>query len=604
MTSVSFPSRLLACMLTVAAAAAPVCAQLSIQIGPNGQPQIQGGQPAPQAAQQQPPSISATLTPAVVGAGQASEFVITLDGAQSVQVPPQPIVVEGLEIQGPGQSQEFSSVNGITRIRYSFHYQVFAAKPGSYTIPPQSITFNGQPFTTPQRTLQVQDSPTNPNQGTEPFLKLNLAKTDLYVGELIPLTLTGYFHRQTQLQNYEFPKLPRDNFVVKRFARSPSASSVEVNGQQFQALSFDSTLAPLKEGDFDLGPATIDCQVGFPSANPTRANNPFNNFFNGGMSTRQVNLKSEPVKVHVKPLPAEGRPADFSGAVGRFNVQVRANPTQLKVNDPIAVDLEITGQGNFDYLSAPLLSATDGWLVYPAKQTVENRASGLDPGSVSYTQAVTPKKLMTELPSFIFSFFDPDQQKYVTVSTQPIPLRMTPEDKPAGGAGPAARDFSTSEALPPEEILADILAHPRIPTAAALLPVQPSGDADRIFWGLQLVPAALLIAFIAVGLQRRLRAQADEHQRRTAGQPRPVREVMRELNNPDLKSREFYSLARECVQSIAFHLQRSVEGEPSVSTILTRQAQLCYSGSNPQADMPLPAPERSEVLDSLTRLGA
>ena len=355
--------------------------------------------------------VTSTLSPQTIGAGQAAEYSIIIEEGQQIQQLPNALSVSGLEFNGPNSRSTSTLIGGVLRQQIEFVWQVYASRPGTFVIPAQQVVTNGQTFTVPQKVLQVQEGAA-PSQSLEPFLKLHVDKTELYAGEVVPITVSAFFHRRTQLRNYEHPKLPRDDFVVKRFPPAGPSASVEVDGERYQPIVFSSSLSAIREGSHKLGPASLDCVVDFPSTeNDRRAAPGFPSFFQR-MVTRQMHIESAPVTINVKPLPAEGRPPDFSGAVGKFTVGARLNqPSQVKVGDPIAIELTVAGQGNFDAVSAPVLSVTEGWKTYPAKMTQENRTGGLEPGLVSFSQVLIPQKMFAELPPFQFSFFDVDDGK-------------------------------------------------------------------------------------------------------------------------------------------------------------------------------------------------
>ena len=79
-------------------------------------------------------------------------------------------------------------------------------------------------------------------------------------------TITVYVHRRTQLRNYDHPKLPRENFVVKRFPPPGPGALVEVNGERYHPIQFSSSLSAIREGELELGPATLECMIDFPVA--------------------------------------------------------------------------------------------------------------------------------------------------------------------------------------------------------------------------------------------------------------------------------------------------------------------------------------------------
>lgn len=556
--------------------------------------------------------VTTTLSPKIVSQGQSAEFIIIYEGPQAnFESLPDNFGVPGLNIQGPQTQQSFSLNNNVASYRMELIWSVSAARPGSYTIPSQPITINGQSFTTQEVVLEVREGAA-PAASLDPVLRLRIDKSDLYVGEVTPITITALIHRRTQLRNYGHPKLPRENFVVKRFPPPGPAPMIDYNGERFQPIEFRSSISALREGDMQVGPATLDdVLVDFPieaGADPGRRTpQGFPPSFFQRMTTRQLTLTSDSVQVRVKPLPTEGRPADFAGAVGRFAALSRLGQItqELRVGDPISVDLIVTGEGNFDSLSAPMLASTEGWKVYPSKVMQENRGYGLDPGSQSWNQVIVPQQPLNEIPAFVLSFFDPATASYQTVRTAPIPIVVLPEPArpdPRSGEAPT-KDFSVVDVAIPEEKLNDILS--LRPATAHWMPLTPRSRESAIFWGAQAIPAALLLAFIAVGLQRHHREKAAAAERARQGKPRPPSEIKRDLKRPNQSRREFYSLAQEFIHAAEFHSGRPADSaglNGQLTSLLERQAVICYAGPNQDADAPIPHPEQKAALDTLEKL--
>lgn len=76
--------------------------------------------------------------------------------------------------------------------------------------------------------------------------------------------------------------------------------------------------------------------------------------------SRPVSVMAEATGIQVLPLPEQGRPASFSGAVGTFTVSATAKPVNVAVGDPITVTLAITdqsGASNLESLQPPALAA-------------------------------------------------------------------------------------------------------------------------------------------------------------------------------------------------------------------------------------------------------
>lgn len=565
---------------------------------------------SPAAAQR----VAARISPSVVAQGQPAIYSIDYTGPQTdLETVPDTPVVAGLEFEGPQVEHSFSMRNNVATMQLRLLWRVSGQTPGIYQIPAQAVSFSGRQYATEPVTLEVREGPP-PTPTFDPLLRLRVDKTELYVGEVTPISVTALFHRRTQVHNYEHPKLPRENFVVKRFPPAGPAPYIEVDGERYQPVEFISSLSALREGDLVLGPATIEnVQINVPldasDDGGPRGSQGFPPSFFQRMQTRRFTLTSESIRIRVKPLPIEGRPADFAGAVGRFIVQSRlAQPSQnLRVGDPIAIDLIVTGEGNFDSLPAPLPAVTEGWKLYPSKISHENRGTGLDPGTQVWNQVIVPQQPLTEVPAYTLSFFDPASATYHTVRSDPIPILLQPEltqplfHPPAEQS--ATKDFSMVDAAMPEEKLDDILT--LRPAIGAWLPLTPRPRDEALLWAAQALPAALLLAFIGVGLQRRHRERESAHRSATEGKPRLLADIRRDLRRSGLTRKEFYSLAREFLNAAEYHTGRSTSAtglNGELDSLLQRQSLYCYAGLADDAAAPVPRPEQQSVLATLDKL--
>src|SRR5690606_37385186 len=92
---------------------------------------------------------------------------------------------------------------------------------------------------------------------------------------------------------------------------------------------------------------------------------------------RELKLESEPARYEVEPLPKEGRPAGFSGAVGRFTIEAEAEATTVNAFDPIEVTITVRGEGLLEDVGLP------PWHELPELTQAFQIATDADPGKAS-----------------------------------------------------------------------------------------------------------------------------------------------------------------------------------------------------------------------------
>jgi hypothetical protein len=121
-----------------------------------------------------------------------------------------------------------------------------------------------------------------------------------------------------------------------------------VNRQPYTVLTWHSAISAVKAGDYSLG-AQMPATVAVRAQTRRGSGDPFDDFFNdpafgwGGGEQKEITLQSEPDAMKVLPLPTVGRPNDFSGGVGKFEVEATASSSKAAVGDPITLTLKISG---------------------------------------------------------------------------------------------------------------------------------------------------------------------------------------------------------------------------------------------------------------------
>ena len=149
--------------------------------------------------------------------------------------------------------------------------------------------------------------------------------------------------------------------------------------------------------------------------------------------SRPISAEAAASNIHVKPLPTEGRPEYFSGAVGRFDINAHAKPTSVSVGDPITLTLDIQDRAltvsNLARLEPPPLVDMKE-LTSNFRMPDDSLAGVVSGRTKTFTQTLRPLDDRIEaIPSIPFAYFDPIEGKYVTVNTRPIPITVSPAEQ-------------------------------------------------------------------------------------------------------------------------------------------------------------------------------
>ena len=363
-------------------------------------------------------TFSASLDRNAIRVGEQAVLTLRFDGGQPSGVPRLPDV-PNLRFQGPGQSQQISIINGQRTASLLLTYSVTASQPGDYTIPAFVAPVAGAMLPSQPLALKVHPAaaklPDTETYRQFTFVRLRAGKTNAFVGEPFAIEVRLYFTAAGEIQ---MPSLQGDGFTLAPFQHQQGQE--QVGNAIYRVIAFRSVATPVKAGKLALGPA----QCAFNLHIRVGGNEAFD-FFNRGVRAQAVTILSEPLTVDVQPLPAEGRPADFNGAIGSFGMSASVAPVDVAVGDPVTVRVQISGRGGLDGLQMPPLNLGEAFKSYPPSATTDAPDPLAMAGTKKFEQVVQPQSAdVKELPAFSFSFFDPEARAYRTLRQPATPLRV------------------------------------------------------------------------------------------------------------------------------------------------------------------------------------
>ena len=438
-------------------------------------------------------SFTASLDRDTIALGEQATLSLTFEGGQSKNVPTP--AVPGLQISQIGTSQSVNIVNGAMSSTVTVTFSVTAQHDGEFVIPPMTADVNGQLLTSEPLKLTVQKaaspSAAAVNSGSEvAFMKLLLPQKKIYVGQVLTAQLQIYLRDDVQnFGNFQPAAMPADGFIVGRSAQG-GRYRTQIGNHGYTVIPLSIALTVLKAGSLNLGPFTAQMTVVLPSEQ--QGGDPFfRQFFNGG-EQRQVSLATDSIEVQSLPLPVEGRPTDFNGAVGHYTMNVTAGPTNIAVGDPITVRVQISGRGALDALALPEQPGWRDFKIYPPTSKIDKSDQlGLE-GSKTLEEIVTPQNTdVHQLPQFSFSFFDPDDGNYHTLTQPSVQLAVRSAGMASMPSSAAATTAGAQTPSSPQDIL------PIKEELGAFTPAGPPLVARPAFLALQSLPVlALLAAFV------------------------------------------------------------------------------------------------------------
>ena len=439
-------------------------------------------------------SFTAALDRETVTVGETAVLTLKFEGGQPKSFPALP-AVPNLQIAGGGSSQNITIVNGEYSASISQSYALTPTQPGEFIIPVLKAEIGGQALQTPLLKLTaVKPSSTAADGAGDKlaFFKLFVPKKEVYVGEVLAVEFQVYVREgvanaENILQSFDqYGGCPvkAEGVSIFKTAHTQWRRS-RVGNANYNVATLITSLSPIKTGPLSLGSMEVTLTVQMPLRNQPRRDpyDPFSFFQRTQVEERRVALSAEPETLTVLPLPKENVPAGFNGAVGAFTMTLSAGPTNVAAGDPVTVKIQLSGRGAFDSLTLPEQSAWHDFKTYPPATKVETTdALGLQ-GTKTFEQVVVPQSPdIKALPAVSFSFFDPDQKSYRTLTQPAVPLIVRPGGlAPAPTVATAAR--SASDNPPPAQDIVHIK-----PRLGAVVQIGPPLMERNWFLALQAVP--------------------------------------------------------------------------------------------------------------------
>ena len=354
------------------------------------------------------------------------------------------------EIVGGPFSSSSSSVqiiNGsVTRTStntYSFYLR--AIKEGKFTIPAATATVNKKKVKSTTADIEVvKDNSVVTDKGgsaksstgnaKDVFLEAVPNKLTAYLGEQITLTYKIYF--TIPISQLTISKAPSySGFWTKDVTENNGTlqqSSIVRNGNEYHVATIQEiVLIPQKAGTLTIDPLDISCIAQIrQERQQSKGYDPFENFFGDIMGTSYTNvkkeMKSQPIDIEVKALPAADKPNSFKGAVGQFTFTSKIDKTEMKSNDAFTVTYTVSGKGNIELLDLPKPVFPPDFEVYDPKITTNTKNNSYGISGTKKAEYVVIPRVSGDftLNPTEFSYFDPAKNKYVILESDKFELKV------------------------------------------------------------------------------------------------------------------------------------------------------------------------------------
>lgn len=422
---------------------------------------------------QQKAEISVNVqAPQSMYVGDRNNFMVQIHGSRDAAVPVMPALPEfTFAYAGPSDqsSQMTTIVNGRvdsrTTINYSHVFTITAKAAGVHTIPAFDVTVDGRRYTTRPVTIEVLE----PKPATDSSLAVVLDHKRAYVGQPVRVTMTwalgvpvrGYelslpIEGDAELLPGPDPRppgtSPQDNRYLNLTLNGQNVigrmGQTQIGGRNVNAVIVEQVIIPRSPGTIRIGPARADLNAVIGR----RERQPMDSLFDDLAMTERQFVKAPTLDLAVNALPADGRPADFSGLVGSYAINALADTKDVAMGDPINLTVTVTGPYPLS-LVPPLDLNTQPSLREKFRLPRDPLLADVTPLSARFDAIIRPRSAeIKEIGPVELNYFDTDTGTYKVMATRPLPLTVRPGtqvDLPGGDDEPTALAHADKlEALP------------------------------------------------------------------------------------------------------------------------------------------------------------
>jgi hypothetical protein len=329
-------------------------------------------------------------------------------------------------VQGPSQSVSQSWINGKVSFSQSYTYIIEPKRKGELIIDAASIKYNGGILNSKMMKIIVLDPidiPENPNDPEyiaqqNIHLVAEVSKNRPFVGEGIYVEYRLYVSENVSVYDTSVTEAPQYNGFWNQDIKIEGfpVKIGKYNNENYRYIVLQKALLiPTKTGNLDIDPMKMDIVIGVPTG---RAD------FFGNVITKNIKKEFASAKKIISPksLPLEGKPENFTGAVGNFSFDVSLSKNALKANESSQIKVVVSGKGNLKLFELPVVETPAELEKYQPerKESVNVKPDGIF-GSVTDVYTIVPQyKGKYKIPNTTFSYFNPTKEKYETIATNDL----------------------------------------------------------------------------------------------------------------------------------------------------------------------------------------
>ena len=445
-------------------------------------------------------------------------------------------------VGGPSQSISNSWVNGVRSFSKSYSFFLAPKKRGKFTIGQATIEIDGETYKTLPVNITVSSAIDKPKDPNDPnyiaseniHLVAEVSNSNPYLNEAITVVYKLYVAHGTGVRNWREIDSPRysDFWSQAIDVKGFDAKEGTYKGEDYRYVTLRKTvLYPQKTGELNIEPLSLDVTVEVPS-------NRRDVFGRSFMSTVNRRVSAGNRTINVKPLPENGKPDDFSGAVGAFDFKISTNKQTLKATEALELEVKVSGKGNLKLFQLPKLVLPSALEVYEPEHSENVRVRGLGmQGSISDTYTVVPNYQGSyPIPNVSFSYFDTKTKRYKTLTSERLIIDVNEGPLSVSGA-----NNNTTGTVKANVISRSQNQFSAFKTTTSFKPITSKPFFNStLFWILLLAPF-LLIPLVVLMVRKRMMRALDVTGNKIRKTNRLARKYLGEAKKSLGKKEQFYN---------------------------------------------------------------
>lgn len=443
-------------------------------------------------------------------------------------------------VGGPSQSISNQWINGVRSFSKTYSYFLAPKERGNFKIGQATIEIDGEIYKTlpvditVTAAVEIPKDPNDPDYIVQQNIHLvaEVSKTNPYINEAITVVYKLYVSDNTGVSNWRELDVPRYNDF---WSQNIDMKGVKIengtyNGEDYRFVVLRKTvLYPQKTGKLEIEPLTLDITVDVPTNR--------RDIFGGRLMQsvhRTVSAGSR--TINVKSLPENGRPIDFTGAVGDFDFKVSTSKQTLKATEALEANVEVSGNGNLKLFKLPKLSLPSALEVYEPehKESVSVNLNGMSGVSSDSYTIVPSYQGKYPIPSISFSYFDLKTERYKTITSNEIVINV--DEGPINNANTVV-----NSSTPKQQIITSGDQFGSFKTKTNFVSIkQPTFFKTKLFWTLFLAPF-LAIPIAIVVRQKQEARQGDVEGNRIRRGNKLAKKYLKEAKKTLGNKEQFYN---------------------------------------------------------------